>query len=559
MTINPSRFFITIPTILALTSLTVLVLFPLSTILINSVYQQGEWYLGSLFPQIIDSYTLTILWNSVQLALFVTLASTLLAAPLALITSKTVIGKHKWLDIVILIPFMTPPFIDSMGWMVFMRPRGYLEQLIPGVAGLQTSFFSLAGMVLIMSLSLFPFLYLVIKNSLLRINASVEEAAIIYGASRLRQLIKITLPLLLSGYLMGALLVFVKTISEFGTPATLGKQIGYYVLTTEIHRFTSTWPIDFVKASVLSLVLLTTSMLMWMGQLYISNRNQYQLISGRGNKQRLAPLSRLQIIMSWGTIFTILGLSIGVPYFSIAATALIDLAGLGLSWDNLTLKHFFTVFEFQGEAFQALVNSVQLSLYAATICAALGIWYGLMIVRGKSAITKVIDFASLLSNTVPGIVVVFGLILFWNTPYNPIPMYNTKGMLIITYIVLFLPYTVQYVKAAAEQISSSLDDAAMIAGASKFYHFSKVTLPLILPGVAAGWIMSFIIGQRELVGSLMVKPPGVETTATFIFSEFDQGNTSLAMAMALVVVSITVTILLGLKVIESKKRSINKY
>ncbi|MGF1773803.1 iron ABC transporter permease [Vibrio wakamikoensis] len=542
------------PTLLALLSLIILVLMPMGTILINSAYQDGHWHLTSLFRQLVDSYTLGVLWNSIQLAFLVTIVATLFAAPLAWITAKTEIGHHKWLDIVILIPFMTPPFIDSMGWMIFMRPRGYLEQLLPGLAGLQTGFFSLAGMVLIMSLSLFPFMYLVIKNSLLRINASVEEAAIIYGASKLRILVKVFLPLLISGYLMGALLVFVKTISEFGTPATLGKQIGYYVLTTEIHRFTSTWPIDFVKASVLSLVLLTTSMLMWMGQLYISNNYQYQLISGKGNKLRIIALSPWQRSACWLVIAFILALSIGIPYFSITATALIDLAGFGLSWDNLTFRHFAQVFSFDSEAFSALLNSIQLSLYAATICTALGIWYGLTVVCGQSHLTKVIDFASLLSNTVPGIVVVFGLILFWNSPSNPFPLYNTKGMLIITYVVLFLPYTVQYVKSAAEQISSSLDDAAKVSGASEFYRFSRVTLPLILPGVIAGWAMSFIIGQRELVGSLMVKPPGFETSATFIFSEFDQGNTSLAMAMALVVVSVTVSMLAGLKVIESRHR-----
>ncbi|GAL20038.1 ferric iron ABC transporter permease protein [Vibrio maritimus] len=539
--------------LLALLSLSILVLMPMGTILINSAYQDGHWHLTSLFRQLVDSYTLSVLWNSIQLAFLVTIVATLFAAPLAWITVKTEIGRHKWLDIVILIPFMTPPFIDSMGWMIFMRPRGYLEQLLPGLAGLQTGFFSLAGMVLIMSLSLFPFMYLVIKNSLLRINASVEEAAIIYGASKLRILLKVFLPLLISGYLMGALLVFVKTISEFGTPATLGKQIGYYVLTTEIHRFTSTWPIDFVKASVLSLVLLTTSMLMWMGQLYISNNYQYQLISGKGNKLRIIALSPWQHSACWLVIAFILALSIGIPYFSIAATALIDLAGLGLSWDNLTFKHFAEVFSFESEAFSALLNSIQLSLYAATICTALGIWYGLTVVRGQSHLTKIIDFASLLSNTVPGIVVVFGLILFWNSPSNPLPLYNTKGMLIITYVVLFLPYTVQYVKSAAEQISSNLNDAAEVSGASEFYRFSRVTLPLILPGVIAGWAMSFIIGQRELVGSLMVKPPGFETSATFIFSEFDQGNTSLAMATALVVVSVTVSMLAGLKVIESRQ------
>ncbi|WP_117235006.1 ABC transporter permease [Vibrio maerlii] len=541
--------------LMALISLVILVLAPIASILVNSVYQQDQWHFSNLFRQILDIYTLTILWNSIQLALLVTLAATLLAAPLAWITTKTSISRHKWIDIVILIPFMTPPFIDSMGWMIFMQHRGYLEQLFPFFSGRQDWFFSLAGMILIMSLSLFPFMYLVIKNCLLRIGASVEEAALIYGASRWRMLTKVTFPLVISGYLMGALLVFVKTISEFGTPATLGKQIGYYVLTTEIHRFTSNWPIDFSKASVLSLVLLTTSMLMWAGQLYISNRSQYQLITGKGAKLRMVELNRWQLAACWGLLAIILGFSIGIPYFSITATALLDLAGFGLNWSNLTLRHFADVFNTDNDAFAALLNSIQLSFYAASICACLGIWYGLLVAKGKSRLTPIVDFASLLSNTVPGIVVVFGLILFWNSASNPVPLYNTKGMLIVTYIVLFLPYTVQYVKASAEQISHSLEDAGRICGASKWYSFVRITLPLIMPGVIAGWMMSFIIGQRELVGSLMVKPPGVETTATFIFSEFDQGNTSLAMAMALVVVVVTTGVLILLKTIESRWKS----
>lgn len=552
MTISASRAFPSKNISVALACISLLVLLPMSAIFVHSLYKDGEWHFVSLFQQLIDVYTLQVLWNSVRLALLVTLVATLLAAPLAWISAKTSIARHKWLDIVVLVPFMTPPFIDSMGWMLFMRPRGYLEQLLPALSGLQTGFFSLAGMVLVMSLSLFPFMYLVIKNSLLKVSASVEEAAMIYGASSLRLLLRVTLPLVLSGYLMGALLVFVKTISEFGTPATLGKQIGYYVLTTEIHRFTSTWPIDFAKASVLSLVLVTTSLLMWMGQLYVSNRYQYQLITGKGSHSRFIVLNGWQQGACWLVIGVILLLSIGIPYFSITVTALTDLAGLGLSWDNLTLQHFASVFDSQGDPFHALMTSMELSLYAATACAVLGIWYGLSIVKTPSRLSKVIDFGCLLSNTIPGIVVVFGLILFWNSPANPLPIYNTNMMLVVTYVVLFLPYTVQYVKSSAQQISHSLEDAASVAGASAMFQFGRVTLPLILPGVIAGWTMSFIIGQRELVGSLMVKPPGVETSATFIFSEFDQGNTSLAMAMALVVVVTTVTVLAGLKLLKAR-------
>ncbi len=539
----------------ALLSLVVLTLLPVISILRQSVYFDEAWQFTVLFEQLADSYTFSVLGNSLSLALYVTIVATLIAAPLAWITTKTHIAKYSWLDIVILIPFMTPPFIDSMGWIIFMQPRGYLDQLLPSLSFFQYGFFSLFGMVLIMSLSLFPFMYLVLKNSLLRINSSMEEAAIIYGASKWLLVKKVIIPLITSGYVMGALLVFVKTISEFGTPATLGKQIGFYVLTTEIHRFTSTWPIDFSKAALLSALLLGTSMLMWMGQLYLSNKHLYQLVGGKGNKAKIVNLSLPQSILAWAVIFFVLFLSIGIPYFSIITTALIDLAGLGLSWSNLTFNHFKEIFSSGSEAFKALMTSLELSLYAAFFCSILGVWYALLIVNKQSKLTKIIDFGSLISNTLPGIVVVFGLILFWNAPSNPIPVYNTSAMLVLTYVVLFIPYTVQYVKAAAEQISQSLKHAAQISGASAFYTFRRVTFPLILPGLISGWMMTFIIAQRELVGSLMVKPPGVETSATFIFNEFDQGNTSLAMALALIVVIVTVSVLSLLKVVESRFKS----
>ena len=259
---------------MALVCVSVLTLLPILSVLGRSIYSDGAWHIADMVTELIGAYTVKVLVNSLLLGVYVTLLATLFAAPLAWITSKTEIGRHShWLDILILIPFMTPPFIDSMGWMIFMQPNGYLQQLLPNMSAipwLQSHFFSLFGMVLIMSLSLFPFMYLVIKNSLLRISTSLEEAAQIYGASRAQIIIKVFLPLVMSGYIMGALLVFVKTISEFGTPATLGKEIGYYVLTTEIHRFTSTWPVSFEKAAMLSTLLLMVSMGMWALQLYIS-------------------------------------------------------------------------------------------------------------------------------------------------------------------------------------------------------------------------------------------------------------------------------------------------
>ncbi len=181
------------------------------------------------------------LGNSLILGVLVILGTTILALPMAFIRTKTTLQKYDWLDIVLTIPFMTPPYIGSMGWILFMQNNGFLQQLVPGTAWLSDAFFSLFGMVMVMSLHLFPFLYLMLKNTLLRINGSFLDAALIFGRSSLRNWLQVILPLLISSYVLGVLLIFIKTLAEFGTPATFGSRIGFHVFTTEIHAYLSRW------------------------------------------------------------------------------------------------------------------------------------------------------------------------------------------------------------------------------------------------------------------------------------------------------------------------------
>ena len=142
-----------------------------------------------------------------------------------------------------------------------------------------------------MSLHLFPFLYFMLKNTLLQIGSSKEEAAAVHGGSFFYRLRKIILPLLVSSYVMGALLIFVKTIAEFGTPATFGRRIGFHVLTSEIHKFISSLPIDFSSATALSSLLLSACMLIWYMQNVLNRKYSYAMVSGKGVKAKRYTLS----------------------------------------------------------------------------------------------------------------------------------------------------------------------------------------------------------------------------------------------------------------------------
>ena len=161
---------------------------------------------------------------------------------------------------------------------------------------------------------------------------------------------------------------------------------------------------------------------------------------------------------------------------------------------------------------------------------------------------------ALLPEMLPNIVLVIGLMLFWNKIYKLMPLYNTIGFMVLVYVVMFLPYSVQYVGSSIMQMGDSLLEAGRICGGSQRYILFHVTLPLIMRGVMQGWMMIFIIVFRELVAASLISPPNVQMVSTFIVSEFEQGSASVAMAMALISVLITTTLLILLNYAAGRKK-----
>ena len=474
------------------------------------------------------------------------LLSTVIAAPLAYLFSRTKFAKYRVFDIIFMIPFMTPPYIASMGWILFMQKKGLLQQLIPAAAGSENVFFTLAGLVMVMSLHVFPFMLTILKNAMLNIPSSLEEAGAVFGAGFGARLRKVFLPLLSGNYAIGALLVFVKTLSEYGTPATLGKRIGFEVFTTEIHRHATVAPIDFGGSAALSSVLVGICLCMWFLQNYITTRKSYNLVSGKGSRRVEQKLSHSATAAAWGYIVLVLAVAVGIPYFSVISTSLINLRGYGLTPGNFTLAHYAELFTENTKGISALKNSIFLAVTSATICAVLGTLLVLAVRGSRSRLRKVVEAIGLLPEMLPGIVLVIGIMLFWNQIYHVLPLYNTMGIMVLAYVVLFLPYTVQYVTSSFTQISDSLIAAGRVFGGKPLYILRHITLPLISPGIATGWMMTFIIAFRELVTASLIAPPNTLVVSTYIMREFEQGSVSVGMAMAVLCVLFTTTALLAL-------------
>ena len=537
---NPKK---NLPSVLLLLLLCGLILCPLITVFEKAVIIDGRLDLYQAWRTIANAENVQSVCNSLWLGVCVVLCSTVIAVPTAYLLARTRLAAHGWLDIVFMIPFMTPPYIASMGWILFMQKRGLFQQLFPATGSWSEGFFCFGGLVLVMSLHVFPFLMTMLKNAMLNIPASLDESGAVFGAGFGLRLRRIFAPLLTGNYAIGALLVFVKTLSEYGTPYTLGRRIGFYVFTTDIHRYSTTAPIDFGRSASLSPVLICICMAMWLMQNYITGKNSYRLVSGKGSRPARTKLSVAGQIGAWLWVALVILVAVGVPYFSIIATSLIKLRGYGLAAGNFTLDHYKELLT-TPKALASIRKSLFLAVSSATICSVIGTAVVIAVRKSKGFLKKTLEGISLLPEMLPSIVLVIGLMLFWNAIYKVIPLYNTIGIMVLAYVVLYLPYTVQYVTSAFTQINESLLEAGRTFGGTPAYVLCRVTLPMISRGIFAGWMMIFIIAFRELVTASLIAPPNTLVVSTYINREFEQGSVSLGMAMAVLCVLITTTALL---------------
>jgi len=538
--------------------LTILILLPLFMIFQRSVYHNGVLDFSYAIDTITQSENVQTIINTIVLSTTIVIISTLIALPAAYLTARTSIARHKWLDIVLMVPFMTPPFISSMGWILFTQRRGLFQQMFPFTGEFSEGFISFTGLALVMSFHLYPFMLTILKNALLNIGTNLEESATIFGGGFFYRLRRVILPLVTSSYAVGALLVFIKAASEFGTPATIGRRIGYRVFVTEIHNSATIAPIDFGRAASLSAVLIGICLFVWWIQNYISMKKSYQLVGGKGSRYKLTELKGLAKIGAWAYLIVLLLISIGIPYFSTITTSLINLRGLGLARGNFTLNHYINLFTANPRGIQAFSNSLFLGLVSATATTLVGILCATIIHRYKTKFGKGVQVVGLLPDMLPSIVMVIAIMLFWNAIFHIVPAYNTIWILVIAYCALFLPFPIQSITAAYEQISDSLVAAGKVFGGQSSYIFRRITFPLLFRSILYGWMMTFIIAFRELVTASIIAPPNTLVVSTFIMREFEQGSVSVGMAMAVITVIFTTGLLIFINNVLMKDRKVSK-
>lgn len=477
--------------------------------------------------------------NTLMLGVAVVFFSALVAVPLGIVRGLFRVPLAGFWDVMFLVPFTIPPYIAALGWIMTLQPRGYLEQLV-GI-NLGSFLFSFWGVVFVMTLNVFPVVYFAVSRTVSSIGGRYNEAARLSGAGPIRAFFRITLPLATPSIAASLLLVFAMAIEEFGTPAALAARSGFLVLVTGVERKLSDYPIDLSGAAMLSTILVMLAMGAFALQTWIVNRRDFRTISGKHGVQDLKSLGRWRLIaVIYFGIVAFLGAVI--PVAAVVATASTRTISGGLRLDNFSTVHFENVLANRGGAMEALQTSLGLGVAAALITAVIGTLTAYIVVRHRNLASRILDFLTLVPNTIPGIVVAVGLILAWTQSWLPITPYNTMWILVLAYCCLLLPYPVRYANGALRQIGPSLEEAARVAGAPAIIAFTRILMPLIAPSVVAAMLLVFAVAARELVATILLAPIGTRTVSLFIWRQFEQGSVGLGMAMSVFAIAITMTI-----------------
>ncbi|MDS7869215.1 ABC transporter permease [Klebsiella pasteurii] len=517
-----------------LAALLVLVALPLLFIILQAIFPRFsagslEGAFSGVAALIADPQLPMMLGGTLWVACGVALMSVLIGLPLGVLRGLFNLPLPRLWDLLFLIPFLTPPYIAALAWTLLLQSNGYLQQLTGW--DLNDLLFSRSGIVLVMTLNIFPVVYFAVSRSLLASGQRLAIVARVHGASAWRAFWHITLPMLSPALAAGMLLAFTLAIEEYGVPAALGSRAGLLMLTVGIEKKLADWPIDLPGASLLSLLLMAVALLAWWLQKRLTGDKEVTSVTGKPGENSGAELGWLALPAAL-LMVSVGGVAVILPGASMVLTSLMGTLSGGIHGDNFTLRHFTALFAQQGDAPSALGTSLSLALASALIVGVIGLLAAWLVLVQKIKGSAIVDALSLMPAALPGVVVGVGLILLWNQPFWPVSPYNTWFMLLLSYCCLLLPWPVRYVGSALRQLGHNLEPAARVHGATPLQALRLIVLPLVFPALLAAMLMVFAIASRELVTSLLLAPAGTQTVAVFIWRQFEQGSPGQGMAMA---------------------------
>jgi iron(III) transport system permease protein len=484
-------------------------------------------------------YTYSTFVNSIIFAGGSSVLTFLLGATLAWLVERTNTPLRVVFVPIAVVPLILPGVLESIAWIFLLSPKfGYLNVALMYVFGLESApfnVFSLPGMIWVHSVGQMPLAFLMMVAAFKSMDPSLEESAMMSGANTWQTLRRITMRLLLPTSASVLLILFVRTLESFETPALIGIPSRIYVYTSEIFLAFNEYPPDYGRGAALAIGLLLLSALgVWLYTRATKESKRFQTVTGKAFRPRQFDLGAWRWL-GFAFLATYFACVILLPFAVLLWASFLPFFATP-SWDALTklsLDNYSYLLNFR-PFWDAMQNSIILALLTASVAMVLTSVIAWIVYKSRLPGSWVLDFLAFVPITVPGIVLGMALILFYVA--FPIPIYGTIWVLLIAYVTRYIPYGMRTASGSILQIHSELEEAAATSGASWWETFKRVTLPLLRPGFVAGWIYICIVSFREFSTSVLLATGESRVLSILLFNMFEQGQVTIVAAIGILMI-----------------------
>ena len=488
-----------------------------------------------------------ILLNTLTVSVAATVMALVFGFVMAWILTRTnVPGRHLF-EQLMAVPYYLTPLLGALAWSLLGAPEsGFINQIWRALGGnghlidINTAY----GIAWVMALFEGSVAFVMIAAVMKSMDPALEEASQIMGASRLRTMLRITLPLVVPGVLGAAIFVFAEMLGSFAAALVLGTPSRYYVITTAIYQLVQQYPPKIQIAAAMGVSLFAVMFFMLFLYRRIVMAGSYVTITGKAFRPRVADIGPLRYVLL-GVCLLYLFAAVGLPLITLLYASLQKIAVAFPTAANCTLDNFRVAVTMNAVR-SALGNSLLLGFGTATIGVVLMGLLAWLIYRSRLPASGLIEYVVMFPQAVPRLVFAFGLMWAWVV--FPIPIYGTLWLLLIAYITVFLPLGVRTIAGVMLQIDKSLEECAQMCGAPWAFRVRTVTIPLLMPGLVAAWLLLFIASIRELGASILLMGPHSKVITPSIVESWFGTSSELTAALALIqtlVVAIAMIVLVA--------------
>ena len=527
--------------------LCVLVVLPVSWLVFFSFSDRAGGLTLDNFRQLASSPAFVDpLITTVILAVSASMLCCAVAAPMGWLVARTDLPLRRTVRALVTASFVTPPFLGAIAWELLAAPNSGL--LNKGFRALTDAdqeqylfdIYSLPGLIFVISCYTFPYVFVLVANSIDRIPGDLEDASSILGGGTWMTARRITVPLAMPALLAGALVAFLQAMTLFGSPAILALPAGFHTMTTKIWSLFQ-YPPKAELAAAASLPLLVLTIFLLRAEHFILGRRGYAVVGGRQGEARLIRLGAMKWV-ALGFVFFVLLFPVFLPYGALLSAAFSRVPSQLVTWSTATLHNFEFVFFELSATKLAFKNTMILCSLAATIGTAIALVVSYLVSRQSITGYRVLGFLATAPVAVPGIVLGVGLFLSYTRP--PFVLYGTLWILLIAFVTIALPAAYQQLQAAFRTVSVDLEEASRILGASRLKTLGRITAPILRTSVIATWCFIFVGVIRELSAAIMLFTSDTKVVSVLIFDLNESGDLGAIAVIGIIMLAVTFAVVI---------------